>query len=74
MSLPKYAVEIAELRRAEELPDLLTRKELSIFTGISVQTLARWAVEKTGPKITRLGHAVRYRREDVLDFVEQGAA
>lgn len=53
----------------------MTRPEVAEFTGIAVQTLARWAVEDTGPKITRLGtRAVRYRKADVLRFIESGAA
>lgn len=64
-----------QLRHIEDLPDLMTRPEVAEFTGIAVQTLARWAVEDTGPKITRLGtRAVRYRKADVLRFIESGAA
>lgn len=64
-----------QLRRIDDLPDLMTRPEVAEFTGIAVQTLARWAVEDTGPKITRLGtRAVRYRKADVLSFIESGAA
>lgn len=61
-------------RRADELPELLTRLELSQFTGVSVQTFARWAVEKNGPRLTKLGHAVRYRKADVFAWLEESAA
>lgn len=64
----------AGLRKADDLPDLLTRAEAAEFYGLAKQTLARWAVEGTGPRVTRIGSAVRYRKADVLAFVEAGAA
>lgn len=64
-----------QLRHIADLPDLMTRPEVAEFTGIAVQTLARWAVEGSGPRIHRLGtRAVRYRKADVLRFIENGAA
>ncbi|MDJ0336425.1 helix-turn-helix domain-containing protein [Salinibacterium sp. G-O1] len=60
--------------RADQLPDLLKRQELADYTGISVQTFARWAVEKSGPRMTKLGGAVRYRKADVLAWLEASAA
>jgi excisionase family DNA binding protein len=63
------------LRRLEDLPDLLTRSEAAEYLGVSPQTLARWAVEGVGPKITRIGRKhVRYAKADVLAFVAQGVA
>jgi predicted DNA-binding transcriptional regulator AlpA len=60
----------AGLRRLEDLPDFCTRGELSSLTGLSVATLARWAVDQRGPRITRLGgKAVRYAREDVVSWL-----
>jgi excisionase family DNA binding protein len=59
-----------QLRHVDDLPELMTRQELAEFTGVSVQTLARWAVEKTGPRLTKLGHSVRYRKAHVLAYIE----
>jgi predicted DNA-binding transcriptional regulator AlpA len=60
-----------ELRSVDALPELMTRKELSEFTGLTIGTLARWAVETTGPKVTKLGgKAVRYRKADVLAWLD----
>ncbi|WP_137771908.1 MULTISPECIES: helix-turn-helix domain-containing protein [unclassified Microbacterium] len=55
-----------------ELPELATRRQVAEFTQTSVPTLARWAGEGKGPKSVRLGggSAVRYRREDVLAWIE----
>jgi predicted DNA-binding transcriptional regulator AlpA len=58
------------IRQIEELPEWSTRAELSQFTGISIQTLARWKVEGHGPRVTKLGGAVRYRKADVLAWLD----
>ncbi|PPF15228.1 AlpA family transcriptional regulator [Rathayibacter sp. AY1A7] len=67
---------VAELRRrpVSELPEYLTRPELAAYTGIAPQTLARWASEGVGPKITRWNRAVRYKRADVIAFLNGEAA
>jgi predicted DNA-binding transcriptional regulator AlpA len=63
------------IRQIDDLPELSTRKMLSEFTDIAVQTFARYAVEGKGPRITRLGGtAVRYRKADVLAWLEASAA
>ncbi|MFF2632906.1 helix-turn-helix transcriptional regulator [Microbacterium sp. NPDC058021] len=57
-----------------ELPEVATRSQVAHYTQTSVPTLARWATEGTGPKVTKLGlRAVRYRREDVLAWLQQMA-
>ncbi|PVE95015.1 helix-turn-helix domain-containing protein [Microbacterium sp. TPD7012] len=55
-----------------ELPDIATRRQVAEFTQTSIPTLARWAAEGKGPKSVRLGggSTVRYRREDVLAWIE----
>lgn len=69
------AANVTALRQVDNLPELATRSELAEFTGISVQTLARWAVSKTtGPSMTKLGGAVRYRKSDVLAWLAASAA
>lgn len=52
-----------------DLPDIATRPQVAEYTQTSVPTLARWAAEGKGPKVTKLGGAVRYRREDVLAWI-----
>lgn len=54
----------------DDLPDLMTRAELSAFTAITVSTLARWAMEGQGPKMRKLGSAVRYRKSDVIAWLD----
>lgn len=56
-----------------DLPEFLTRKELAALTGISVQTFARWAVERNpeGPRMTRFSSTlVRYAKADVVEWLE----
>ncbi|GGH45000.1 helix-turn-helix transcriptional regulator [Microbacterium album] len=63
------------VRSIDDLPELAKRVEIAEFTGTSVPTLARWAMEGTGPKVTRLGGSVRYRKGDVLSWLDSlGAA
>jgi predicted DNA-binding transcriptional regulator AlpA len=56
--------------RIEDLPELATRRDLAALTGISVQTFARWAVEGNGPRVTKLGNAARYRKDDVITWLD----
>lgn len=61
----------------QELPELATRRQVAEFTQTSVSTLARWAMDGKGPKFIRLGGsagsggAVRYRRADVLAWINE---
>jgi predicted DNA-binding transcriptional regulator AlpA len=50
---------------------LLTEKELSRLTGLSVQTLRNYRSEKKVFPYIKLGHSVRYRREDVETIINQ---
>ena len=75
MKIPDSAKSAVETRSLANLPELCTRAELAQFTGVSVQTLARWTVEgDKGPRLTKLGHAARYRKADVLAWLEASAA
>ncbi|TQL87236.1 excisionase family DNA binding protein [Microbacterium saperdae] len=56
------------------LPELATRPQVAAYTQTSVPTLARWAAEGQGPKVTKLGGVVRYRREDVLTWIAEAGA
>lgn len=57
----------------EGLPEIATRRQVSDFTQIGVATLARWATEGKGPKFSKFGKAIRYRRADVMAWIEQNA-
>ncbi|MFI8593864.1 helix-turn-helix transcriptional regulator [Microbacterium sp. NPDC078428] len=52
------------------LTDINSRPQVSAYTGISVQTLARWAGEGKGPKFVKAGGRVLYRKRDVLAWID----
>lgn len=54
-----------------DLPPLGDAKDVSAFTKVSLPSLARYRADGTGPKFLRIGRSVRYRREDVLAWLDQ---
>lgn len=57
------------IRSVADLPEWSTRRQVSEATQFAAQTLARWATEGRGPKVTKIGSAVRYHRDDVAAFM-----
>ena len=59
----------------ERIDRLLTRKQAAEILCIQPQTLAKWA-SKNGPErglpFIKIGSSTRYRREDILSFIENG--
>jgi hypothetical protein len=63
---------LSQAGRSERLRDafaLLSEDDLSALIGVDPRTLAVWRCQKRGPDIVRLGRAVFYRRQDVLDWI-----
>ena len=52
------------------LDDWLGRRQLAQELEVSVDTLARWEVARTGPPCIRLGRRVYYRRETVREWLK----
>ena len=53
---------------------LLDQKEAAKRLGLSVKTLERWRWASRGPRFIKLsGRAVRYRPEDLSEWVEARA-
>lgn len=46
-------------------PEMLNEHQVAKFVQLSVASLRRWRLFRTGPKYLKIGAAVRYRREDV---------
>lgn len=46
-------------------------KEAAKKLGVAVQTLRNWRHIRRGPAYIKLGRSVRYRNEDILDFIEK---
>lgn len=55
-------------------PDtLLTGREAAALLRLSERTMERHRVAGTGPRYVALGRAVRYRRRDLIDWIEHSA-
>ena len=54
-----------------ETPRGVDEKEVSKITRIAIQTLRNWRFQGTGPAYSKVGRAVRYRLDDVINFMEE---
>ena len=50
---------------------LLDQKTAAKLLGLSVRTLERHRLAGTGPRYARLGRLIRYRQQDLVDFVDR---
>ena len=51
-------------------PDKLLREgEAAELLSLSVRTLQSWRRQRMGPPYCAAGRAIRYRRQDVLDWI-----
>ena len=48
-----------------DAPELLNEHQVAKFLQLSVASVRRWRLFRSGPKYLKIGAAVRYRREDV---------
>lgn len=56
-------------------PDiLLTEAQTADHLSISMRTLQAWRVRGGGPVFIRAGRSIRYRRSDLLCWIEANAA
>jgi len=52
----------------------LNEKQVSEMTGIALSTLRNWRFQRIGIPYHKIGgKLVRYKLQDVLDFMEEGA-
>lgn len=58
------------MKHESDLPPLATPGQLGEYLGIPPTTLAQWRWVRTGPTYVRLGRLIRYRREDVEEWLE----
>ena len=54
---------------AEDLPQICSPAQVSHYTGVPVATLAFWRFEGSHMPFIKLGRLIRYRKQDVLDFL-----
>ena len=50
---------------------LFTPHELAAYLEISTRTLIRWRQQRIGPAWVRAGHHVRYRAQDVDEWLRR---
>jgi len=58
------------MQRAPDLDELLAEQRAAQLLGLSTRTLQAWRVKGYGPAFIRAGRAVRYRRRDLLDWMD----
>jgi len=52
-------------------PDtLLTEVQAAVFLNLSVRTLQAWRIKMAGPRFVRAGRAIRYRRSDLVAWID----
>ena len=45
--------------------------EVSVITGLSVQTLRNWRFQEKGIPYVKAGRSVRYQFQDVITYMEE---
>jgi len=59
------------MKAKDELPQLLTAKEVAYFLNVSLSTVRRWCKEDLlNPYRIGLRGSLRFKREDILKFLE----
>jgi predicted DNA-binding transcriptional regulator AlpA len=52
-------------------PDaLLTEVQAADFLCLSIRTLQAWRIKLAGPRFVRAGRAIRYRRSDLIAWID----
>jgi predicted DNA-binding transcriptional regulator AlpA len=52
------------------LETLLNEHDVARITGLSVASVRRWRLFRQGPKYLKIGAAVRYKAEDISEWLE----
>jgi|WetSurMetagenome_2_1015567.scaffolds.fasta_scaffold1245235_1 predicted site-specific integrase-resolvase len=53
------------------MPELLTTKEVAEILHLTRVTLSTWRQEGRGPKYLKLEGSIRYRKEDIEDYLSR---
>jgi predicted DNA-binding transcriptional regulator AlpA len=59
------------MSKAKDNGRLLTPEEVAHKLQIAWITLAKWRSARTGPRFVRVGRYIRYRPEDIDEWVAQ---
>ncbi len=49
---------------------LLNEAQAAQFLSLSVRTLQAWRIRTVGPRHVRAGRAIRYRRRDLIAWID----
>ena len=52
------------------LDELMDVTKAGQLIGVTPRTLQTWRLDKAGPLYVRVGHHIRYRRGDILDWLK----
>ncbi len=55
------------------MAELLTISETAAYLKVPVETLRKWRAQSRGPKAVKLGRHLRYRQEDIDQWVKEQA-
>jgi len=65
--MPKSMMEDGPRRTMQKF---LTEKEVAPLISVSLASLRRWRLEQRGPRFVKVGVLVRYRPEDLEQWME----
>ncbi|KYJ98888.1 helix-turn-helix domain-containing protein [Microbacterium sp. CH1] len=57
-------------RNLDDLPDVLTIKELATWAQIPVSTLYQWNFKEIGPRPMKFGKHLRYSRTEIREWMD----
>jgi len=55
---------------SQDADALLREQDAADFLSLSVRTLQSWRIRLAGPPFVQVGRAVRYRRRDLVAWIE----
>lgn len=56
--------------KSQDADALLREQDAADFLSLSVRTLQSWRIRLAGPPFVQVGRAVRYRRRDLIDWID----
>ena len=62
-------ISIIELHKENVTVNAHTPEETAAILGVTTRTLAAWRKAETGPEYARVGNAIRYPHEALIDWV-----
>ena len=60
----------SDTQPANDRDALLTEAQAGDFLNLSIRTLQAWRMQGGGPAFVKCGRAVRYRRSDLVSWVD----